>query len=98
MISDAEKVRLLENELMQTCSRVAIHIGELKDELRAACAQRDTFFAEAERLWDALQDAHETAREGWSYASPYFREKWGADEALARIKAALTPSAPEAKP
>ena len=48
--------------------------------------------AEVERLRAALQDAIETV-EGWGcYANEYFQEKWGLEDDLARLRAALTSS------
>jgi len=51
-------------------------------------------FAETKRLArayldqrDRLAEAYELAEEGWGYAPDFFREKWGADEALAKLRA-----------
>lgn len=38
-------------------------------------------------LENALHEALELAREGWDYASPYFRTKWRADERHAELEA-----------
>lgn len=45
--------------------------------------------ARAEALRAALEACIETAEEGWSYASDYFREKWDAEGQLARARVAL---------
>ena len=43
----------------------------------------------AERYRSALVAAIETAEEGWSYASDYFREKWDARARIDSLRAAL---------
>ena len=42
-----------------------------------------------ESIEEALAVLEETAREGWSYASPYFQDKWDATERLNKEPAAL---------
>jgi len=41
------------------------------------------------QLRTALKEAVELAEEGWSYASPYFQNKWGFAERIAKLKAHL---------
>lgn len=39
---------------------------------------------------EALSFGIEHAEEGWGYASEYFREKWGAQEGIDKMKRALS--------
>ena len=48
--------------------------------------------AENKRLREALAECADCAEEGWAYASPYFREKWGAVAWMAQARAALARS------
>jgi hypothetical protein len=45
--------------------------------------------ARVRELENALAEAISFAEEGWGYASPYYREKWGYEEGLAWLRAAL---------
>jgi hypothetical protein len=42
--------------------------------------------AEVTRLRAALGEALDSADEGWSYASDYFRDKWRDDKRLAELR------------
>lgn len=52
----------------------------------------------ADGLLPVLKNAHDLATEGWSYASPYFREKWEADRRLTEIAAAIAAQEPTPHP
>ncbi len=47
----------------------------------------------AERAEGGLREAIDLAKEGWGYASEYFRDKWDSAGRIAKLKAAL-PSQP----
>jgi hypothetical protein len=57
------------------------------EEATPSPAQGDT-----DALRTALGVAIDLAEEGWSYASNYFRQKWGLAERLAELRAVLEPS------
>ena len=52
-------------------------------------ADRDAGWAAADALAGALDDAIEVAKEGWSYAAHYFREKWDCDGQIGKLHEAL---------
>ncbi len=54
--------------------------------------------AEVARLRTELREAIEFAGEGWSYASPYFQEKWAYDERLAEFASAIETPRPTSAP
>ena len=58
-------------------------------ELLRRLSAGDAAAAEVARLRKALQEAIALADEGWGYAGEYFREKWGYEQQLAALKAAL---------
>jgi hypothetical protein len=58
----------------------------------AADARARRAEAENERLRAALDDAADLIAEWGAYASDYFKEKWGLDDVVARIRATLSPS------
>jgi hypothetical protein len=68
--------------------------AQTKNFLAATDATRAAL-ARAARYEAALRDACDLAREGWGYASHYFREKWSAEERIAECEKALSPE-PEA--
>lgn len=49
----------------------------------------DALVAEVRRLREALVEGIDTAEEGWSYASDYFREKWDAEGQIQKMRDAL---------
>lgn len=53
-------------------------------------AERDAVRAERDALRAALLDAIEGMEEMASYVSPYFQEKWGHQEYIARARAAAS--------
>lgn len=53
------------------------------------CADHGSARAREAGLRKALADAIELAEEGWGYASPYFREKWGVTARVQRLQDAL---------
>ncbi len=55
--------------------------------------------AEVARLREELGACIQFAAEGWSYASHYFREKWGYAEVMAEFAGAImTPRSTSARP
>lgn len=72
---------------------VLARMAKPKCALGVYCAAHET---ENVKLRKALEEALDLAHEGWSYASPYFRDKWQCEKREAELRASLLPS--EVKP
>jgi hypothetical protein len=47
----------------------------------------DALLALVTQLHDALRESLDFAEEGWGYAPDYFREKWGSEDEISRLRA-----------
>jgi hypothetical protein len=75
--------------------------GSLRDDERpVAKLLARALAAEAARdeALGALREAVSFAAEGWAYASPYFKEKWGYEETLKRLAARAASESPGRAP
>jgi len=92
------EIERLRQEATDLRARLAVALRE-RDELERLAfeANEREKVAEqrVERLRVALADGVELAEEGWSYASDYFREKWGARSGLDALCSALADDARE---
>lgn len=71
--------------LRDTAAALQAEVDRLTTKLRVQNAVVRSLLEEkdpGEGVRAVLRDAIDLAEEGWAYASPYFREKWSAEERI----------------